>query len=437
MKTDRDGFTEIEDRITQLANPGILPGLGRLSCLLSKLGHPERQFRVFHVVGTNGKGSTAAFLSAILQKAGLRTGLYTSPHLVSVGERIRLNGAVVETALWKEELDQIAAALRFWPNGMRYPSFFELMTALSFLMFARLKVDTAVLEAGMGGRLDATTIHPNVEVTVITDIAMDHARYLGNDEKLIAWEKMSVIRRSGKAVFTGGRTLFNDLFRKVCSMRSATGWVLSECTSTVPVKEDVRGTVFDCVTPCRTLEGLEIGMAGRHQIKNCVNAIAAVDMAGTPYSGVSDENILLAAADCFWPGRLEVRTWKGRRVLLDGAHNPHALETLANALRDIDIRPSDVTVVWTMMKDKDIGACVNLIPFLGSRVICAGIPGNPRCFPQNDMAAFIAGRTGIVEVDARDNVLDAMNEATLQEGTILCCGSLYLVGQCRRIMEHE
>ncbi len=437
MKTDRDGFTEIEGRITQLANPGILPGLGRLSCLLSNLGHPERQFRAFHVVGTNGKGSTAAFLSAILQKTGFRTGLYTSPHLVSVGERIRLNGAVLDTSLWKEELGEIEAALRVWPNGMLYPSFFELMTALSFLMFARLKVDTAVLEAGMGGRLDATTIHPKVDVTVITDIAMDHARYLGNDEKLIAWEKMSVIRRSGRAVFAGGRTLFNDMFRKVCSMRSATGWVLSECTVTSPVKEGVRGSIFDCVTPCRTLEGLEIGMPGRHQIRNCVNAIAAVDLAGKPYSCVSDENVMRAVAGCFWPGRLESGKWKGRRVLLDGAHNPHALETLVNALRDIGIRPCDVTVVWAMMKDKDIGASVDFIPFLGSRVICAGITGNPRCFPSHDMAAFIAGRTGIPQVDARDNVIEAMNEAAVSEGTILCCGSLYLVGQCRLVMEGE
>ena len=220
-------FSSLEKLIQLNSSPGIRPGLDRIKSLLDILGNPQNSFSSIHIVGTNGKGSTTAFLESILRTHGLRTGQYTSPHLVDMSERVLVNGNPLPPETWNRIVRKVIQAIS---TDIRLsndpPSFFETLTASAFLMMEEEDIDIAVVEAGMGGRLDATNLLGKVLLSVITPIAMDHAEFLGNSIKEIAFEKFSVIRNRGRAIFSGGGKDLEDLFLQVCAEKNAKGTIL-------------------------------------------------------------------------------------------------------------------------------------------------------------------------------------------------------------------
>ena len=208
-----NSFNELEEKLAMLAGPGINPGLGRISRLLLLLDNPERKFKAIHIVGTNGKGSTSVTIASILKESGYTVAVYTSPHLISPGERLVINGKKISPDRWQNSLLKVEELIKEDSSlSEKPPTYFEIITAIAFFIIAEEKVDIAVVEAGLGGRLDATNILKNVILTLLVSISIDHTEYLGNSLREIANEKFAVLRKDVPAVFQGGDDYLNSLF---------------------------------------------------------------------------------------------------------------------------------------------------------------------------------------------------------------------------------
>ncbi|NCC96928.1 MAG: bifunctional folylpolyglutamate synthase/dihydrofolate synthase, partial [Synergistales bacterium] len=222
-------YEEVDSYITALSSPGINPGLERVSALLDLLGNPEAKFPSVHVVGTNGKGSTSAMIDSSFRAAGYRSALYTSPHLVHFGERLLVNGEPVSSALWMDSLKKIGLVIgenEFFRDNR--PTYFEILTVAAIFLMSKSSLDVAVVEAGMGGRLDATNRLSDVRLSVVTPIAMDHCEYLGDSLDAVAGEKFAVVRPCGKAIFAGdGDGRLSDRFASLCDEIGAE-WIVAD-----------------------------------------------------------------------------------------------------------------------------------------------------------------------------------------------------------------
>ncbi|HKU28606.1 MAG TPA: Mur ligase family protein, partial [Candidatus Sulfotelmatobacter sp.] len=331
----------------ELANtPSHKFDLEHMRVLLQALGHPEKKFPSVLIAGTNGKGSTAATLASILRASGLKTGLYTSPHLIRINERIRISSEQIEDddfARLHGEVDKLAESLVERSELPWHPSFFEMMTAIAFTHFARERVDVAVLEVGMGGRLDATNVVDPL-VSVITDISLDHQKYLGNTVSEIAREKAGIIRHGGTVVTLPQQPAANDVIGNAILELDATG--ISAVAYVPPVSPASTQYVLPSgktaeVRSCYPLEvmGRQIvvktPLVGRHQLRNLALAIAAADQIskkGLP--GITAESIELGIRETAWPGRFQVleSTNQWPEIVLDVAHNPAGAWALRSAL---------------------------------------------------------------------------------------------------------
>jgi len=328
-----------------LQKHGIKLGLDNMRALMERLGHPERSVRCLHIGGTNGKGSTAAMTASMLQAAGYRTGLYTSPHLVDFRERIRIDQSLIPERQVADLTERLQAVLS--PDLV--PTFFELTTAMAFLYFAEAAVEVAVLEVGLGGRFDATNVVEPM-ACAITTIALDHQEYLGGTERSIGFEKAGIIKPGVPVVLgrVAGEAL--TVIREIARERAAPMMELERDFSAVgpgPERFAYRG-------PARAVDNLACALAGRHQLDNAACALALIEAAEGRGITVSDTAVRQGLQEVLWEGRLE---WVGQHpaVLLDGAHNPAAAQELAMYLGGwLASRPeSRLILVWGMMRDKD------------------------------------------------------------------------------------
>ncbi len=367
--------------------------LAHMHALLEALGHPERRFRSVLIAGTNGKGSTAATLASILVTAGHRTGLYTSPHLVRINERIRVNGepiadadfGVVHERVEREAQRLVAAGELPW-----HPSFFEILTAMAFEQFARVPVEMAVLEVGMGGRLDATNVVDPL-VSVITDIALDHQKFLGNTLAEIAGEKAGIIRPGGVVVTLPQHPAANEVLGRAILERNARA---VNAASYVP---DFTPNSTDNRQPATgnyelTVMGERITIAsplrGRHQWRNLALAVAAAEELDRSGIRISAGEIERGIRVTRWPGRFQIVQKGGREYVFDVAHNPAGAWALRAALseRYPDCR---LTFVFGVMRDKAIEEIARILFPLGERVI-ATRADNPRSADPEEIRAAAA-----------------------------------------------
>lgn len=325
-----------------LQKHGIKLGLHNIRTLLDRLDRPERRYRSIHIAGTNGKGSTAAMVAAILTAAGYRVGLYTSPHLVDFRERIRVNGAMIPEDRVSELVDRLRLAARDLPV-----TFFELSTALAFQYFADATVDVAVLEVGMGGRYDATNVVEPV-ATAITTIALDHEEYLGNTLEKIANEKGGIIKPQVPLVMGRIDQGPAQVIRDLATQRQAP---LYELGHTFSVRE--AGGVFDYDGILGSHRGLICPLQGRHQLDNAACALALVEVAARAGITVPAVAVQTGLASTQWEGRLEVAD-QNPTVLLDGAHNPEAAQALGAFLAKFRLEHPgrQVALILGMMRDK-------------------------------------------------------------------------------------
>ncbi|MGB8063325.1 MAG: folylpolyglutamate synthase/dihydrofolate synthase family protein [Candidatus Sulfotelmatobacter sp.] len=453
----------------ELANtPSHKFDLEHMRVLLREMKHPERTFPSVLIAGTNGKGSTAATLASILRASGLKTGLYTSPHLVRINERIRMNGVeIVEisddefTAL-HGEIDKIAGRLVERGELPWHPSFFEMMTAIAFAHFARGRVDVAVLEVGMGGRLDATNVVEPV-VSVITDISLDHQKFLGNTVGEIAREKVGIIRRGGVVVTLPQLPEANDVIGNTILDLDAVG--VSAVQYVPPVSpgsgdylvaitgesrgekerltaedaEKCNGGVFYRY-PLQVM-GTEIlvetPLVGRHQLRNVALAIAAAEeLSKKGFAGITPASIERGIRETRWPGRFQVIPARAGlpQLILDVAHNPAGAWALRSALSErYDDRP--LVFVFGAMRDKAISEMTEILFPLATRVI-ATRPENPRAASAEEIREAVR-RTG-TEVETIPEVKAALETALAgAEGkaVVVVTGSIYLVGEAMRLLE--
>src|SRR5690349_8755728 len=355
--------------------------LAHMRVLLDALGHPERRFRSVLIAGTNGKGSTAATLASILHAAGHRTALYTSPHLVRINERIRINDHEIsdpDFALIRDDVERASLALVEAGRLPWHPSFFETMTAMAFLHFARSAVDIAVLEVGMGGRLDATNVVEPL-VSVITDISLDHQKFLGDTIGQIAREKAGIIRPQGVVVTLPQHPEANDVIGHTILERDARAVNAVPYVPPLSPGADVSAGAETSYT--LTVMGREIRvdspLIGRHQLRNIALAIAtAVELDGVGLR-VTPEQIERGIRETRWPGRFQVvRDSSGREFILDVAHNPAGAWALRAALSQrYEDRP--LVFVFGAMRDKAISEIAEILFPLAECVI-ATRADNPR-----------------------------------------------------------
>ena len=422
--------------------------LAHMRVLLQAMQRPEGMFPSVLIAGTNGKGSTAATLASILRASGLKTGLYTSPHLVRINERIRINGIEISDdafARLHREVDLIAEQLVEHAELPWHPSFFEMMTAIAFAHFAREHVEIAVLEVGMGGRLDATNVVDPL-VSVIADISLDHQKFLGNTVGEIAREKVGIIRPAGVVVTLPQLPEANDVIGNTILELDATG------VSAVPYVPPVSPASTDYQVssseknssplyryPLQVMDQeilVETPLVGRHQLRNVALSVAAAVELSRKFGGVTAKSIERGIRETRWPGRFQVLPARAERpeTVLDVAHNPAGAWALRSALSE-RYHDHRLVFVFGAMRDKAISEMTEILFPLAQRVI-ATRPENPRsALPEEIQQA--ASRTG-TEIEPVAEVAAALERAYSVAGThgiVVVTGSIYLVGEAMHLLK--
>ncbi|HXE92043.1 MAG TPA: folylpolyglutamate synthase/dihydrofolate synthase family protein [Terriglobales bacterium] len=429
------------------ATPSHKFDLGNMRVLLEALAHPERKFSSVLIAGTNGKGSTAATLASILEVAGHRTGLYTSPHLLRVNERIRVMGEEIsddEFAKAHERVEEAAQKLVTAGSLPWHPSFFEMLTAMAFEHFARTGVRLAVLEVGMGGRLDATNVVEPV-LSVITDIALDHQKFLGNTIAEIAREKAGIIRPGGVVVTLPQHPEANDVLGNTILERDARGVNAVPYVPPVSPGSELETRNWKRETDFRSHYPLEVlgstitvdsPLAGRHQLRNLALAIAAAVELNAQGFALTARDVERGIRETRWRGRLEMLPAAAGRpaVLLDAAHNPAGAWALRAALSEL-AGEQPVTLVFAAMRDKAIGEMAEILFPVAAHVVATRAQ-NPRSATPDEVRAA-AARLG-QEIAAEPDVPAALRRAFQfagPDGLVVVAGSIYIIGEAIETIE--
>lgn len=408
---------------------GINLGLTRIERLLELLGRPERQFRSVHIAGTNGKGSTTAMLSSVLTAAGIRTGMYISPHLDEYTERISIDGMPVSRDEFAAAIQMVAEfAERMAAEGFEHPTEFELITAAAFHHFASAGVEYAVIEVGLGGRIDSTNVI-TPEVAIITNVTLEHADKLGSELSEIAGHKAGVIK-SGKPIVT-----------------AAQGEALAVIAAEA-AKQDaplyIAGQDFSCISQNTLNErqqflfrsagheaAFTISLLGRHQLENAGMVLMAVQLLAQVEPRLTDSAVRTGLSRAAWPGRFEILAHRPD-VIVDGAHNPDGARALRVALDDL-YPDQPVVFVLGILADKDITGIVETLVKAKDRVVAVR-PDSPRAADPTALAARFAPGQAMAVESMQSGIREAVHLAG-SAGVVCIAGSLYQVGEARREVE--
>ena len=416
------------ERLYRRRSFGIRPGLRMTARILEKLGDPQAAYRVVHVAGTNGKGSVSAILESMLRAAGLRTALYTSPHLVRFNERFRVDGDPIADPLLAEILQALEKpAAEAAQELSREATFFEYTTAAAFEFFRRAQVDIAVVETGMGGRLDATNV-VKPELTVITRIGMDHTMYLGNTLEEIAMEKCGIIKPRCPLV---SGSMDDEAFAVVARSASAAGVTHVPAAETVSIKIVSAGWSGQKVrieTQAASYGGVDFPLVGEHQVENLATAVAAAealaDAAGVP---LREEHIRSGTAKVEWPGRCQVLR-EQPLVVLDGAHNPGGARVLARTVARLS-KGCPLGLVVGMCNDKDVRDFLAEFPCAGGRLWAVAID-NERSMTPGELRSIAEGLGWQSCESDIGTALDEAERWSADTGGVACVtGSLFLAGE--------
>lgn len=433
-------YPETLNYFEALERIGIKLGLENIKKLLSLSGNPESELDFIHIAGTNGKGSTAAFMAEILKASGYRVGLYTSPHLVRFEERISLNGIPIS----EERLAKLATYYRDLIEKEKdfSPTFFEVTTALAFKYFAEEKVKIGVMEAGMGGRLDATNVI-KPEAAVITSLSQDHVQYLGQRLADIAGEKFSIIK-PGVAVVAGvGQKILKEKLKEICARNKNPLTLLGKDIQYRLFKSDLTGQEFE-IHPHTQLDyghsskwlgvgaRLKIKLLGLHQLDNAVLAIAGVEILRERGYNITLPQLREGLRNTSWPGRFEKVSTRPY-IILDGAHNLEAVKKLKEALRYYFPRRG-IVLVLGIMADKNWPLMVRTLAPLARLVITGQVSGERAC-PSEKLGqeALRFTKEVIMSSSIREALATALDRAS-EEEVICVTGSLYVVGEAKQAL---
>jgi dihydrofolate synthase/folylpolyglutamate synthase len=425
METQKTPYQEAVGYLYSLQKYGIKFGLSKTANLLKAFGNPHEGRAYVHIAGTNGKGSVTAFIASIMKEAGLRVGVYTSPHLVRFTERFRING---------EEIGQDTAAglideLRRVVVPTAPPTFFEATTAVAFIYFARQKTDLAIMEVGMGGRLDATNVMTPL-VCGITNISLEHQGFLGRRLVDIAGEKGGIIKKGVDVVTAAEKSSVINVLKAIALERGAPLWRVGKDVRyrTTPSGLDYRGLGL-------RIKGLHLGLPGLLQTRNAALALGIIERLGEKGIRVSEEDIRKGLQNTAWPGRMHL-VGTNPTILLDGAHNPGALRVLARSIK-AGFQYRRLILVIGVMADKAIGEMMRIIVPLADYLICTRPVYYRAADPEVLMAkAAPIGRPGETAPLLTDALARA-REVAGPEDLIVVCGSLFTVGEALTYFDPE
>jgi dihydrofolate synthase / folylpolyglutamate synthase len=409
-------------------------GLQNTETLLSKLENPQTTFPSVQIAGTNGKGSTAVLLDSILRAADIRTGLYTSPHLVSITERIKVDGKEISPADFARLASLVSSTCEKLVSDKvldALPTFFEQVTAIALTAFRDAKIDLAILETGLGGRLDATTCAA-AKTVAITPVAMDHETYLGDTIEEVAGEKAAIIRPGVDAVIAPQPPAVREVIMRQCERTGVTP-IFVENRNTIDevtadgrlrVSFEVPGYRYDCT---------QLGLRGRHQIINAAVAVAVVEVLRTKGINIPRTAVVHGLERAEHQGRLELIPGEPP-ILLDGAHNPAGAQTLRDYLDEFARRP--LTLVFGAMRDKKLREIGEVLFPAADAVVLTEIE-NPRTASVEllqDIASEFVNASKVITAKSSREALRLAREKTTAEGMICCAGSLYLIGEMRNTL---
>ncbi len=400
-------------------------GLHNMEKLLGLMGDPHKKLRFVHVAGTNGKGSTSAFIANILMEAGYRTGLYTSPYIQRFTERIRIGTQEIS----REELAGITAFVKKCADQMEamgdnHPTEFEIVTAVAFEYYFRKACDIVVLEVGLGGRFDPTNIIETPELAVITTISYDHTDRLGETLPQIAFEKAGIIKHRGDVVIYSQSREVEQVFEEACTQRGAHLY-----------KTDFSGMVLHEFGPDGQIfswggyDRLEIGLLGRHQINNALVAVRAAEIMSENGFDISQNDVRKGLAKAKWPGRLEI-IQKAPVFIIDGAHNPEGAAVLRRFLNEY-FPGKPVTFIMGVLSSKDYQSMISTV-LPGCKRLFAVTPDTPKALPAASLADAAASYCNDIQIsDTIEEAVRTCIETAAPDEIICAFGSLYYIGAVR------
>lgn len=422
----------------------VQPSLDRVKSVLDYLGNPEKAYETIQITGTNGKTSTARMIEALLREKGLRTGRFTSPHLVNVRERICINGHALTNQEFLDVYDEVAPVVELvdqmsLAQGGPRMSFFEVLTVMAYAAFATAPVDVAVMEVGMGGRWDATNV-VNSTVGVLTNVALDHQKWLGATTRDIATEKLGILNPGATLVVGQCDPEIDELVMTTAAQVGVPVRKEGRDLEVLGTEAAVGGQLVTLRTPAAVYEDVPLAMLGLHQARNAALALTAVEafFGGAALDGRVVETAWMSLSS---PGRLEVLR-SSPRIIADGAHNPAGAEALAAALPEYV--QGSVVAIFSAMADKDVDAVLGELEPVVEHLVVMELAGNPRAMALEELEAVAVDVFGRDRVHTADTLLDAIDTAAgLAEAhsedpmvapAVLITGSLYLVGQARQLL---
>lgn len=426
MKT-ADHYNQCIEAMFGLRRFGIKLGLSMIQTVLDGLGNPHEQLNTIHIAGTNGKGSIASMLASILGRSGYTVGLYTSPHLVRFNERISINGRHITDADVVSAYEAVKLALK----GPRELTFFEYSTAMAFYTFGRQKVDWAIIETGMGGRLDATNIiHP--VLSIISNISLEHREYLGNTIAQIAFEKGGIIKENTPVITGAKQKSAISVLKDIAYKRSAPFHRMGEAFR---VRRGQDNTFSYFGIHNTEIKHLRTGLQGNHQIDNAAIALASCELLSELAPNLRIDKIKDSIENSHWPGRLEIVS-ENPFILLDGAHNIAAARNLSQFLSK-SFKTSRIILIVGILSDKPYKEMLKSMLSVCTKVILT-CPKNDRGLPPETLYSVAKGFVG--DATTIDNVGDALKYAMglASEKDVICiAGSLYVVGEAKEHLEKK
>ena len=404
---------------------GSRPGLERVRELLDRMGCPEKALKYVHIAGTNGKGSTAAMTASILQNAGYKTGLYTSPHIYRFHERIRVNGVDISD----EDLAAITEYVKPHAEAMAdHPTEFELVFCIAIEYFKRVGCDIVVLEVGMGGAFDATNVIEAPEVAVITNIGLDHTEVLGDTVEKIAETKSGIFKEGGRAVVYRSTPSVEKVFEDICAQRNVS-LKKADFEGLNLRSRSLEGQVFDC----GHRKELFLPLLGDHQLHNAAVVLSIADTLIEQGWNITEEHIRDGLRDTRWPGRFDIMR-RDPLFIIDGGHNPQCIEALVTNIRDYLVGKR-LIILTGVLADKDYADMYKPVMAYAEQFVCI-TPPNPRKLDAALLAEYLQqrGAKAVPCQSIEEGVRTAIQLAGA-DGVVLSFGSLYSIGSIRDALE--
>ncbi len=425
-------YEEAIEYIESIQKFGSKLELYRITRLLGKLGNPQDELKIIHIAGTNGKGSTCAMMSSILQAQGYSVGLYTSPHLESYTERIQISRQNIIEHDFAEVTEVIKrTSLEMLQQGEGHPTVFECLTAMALYYFYQKKVDFVVLEVGLGGRYDATNIIKAPLLSVITAIGMDHVEFLGDTIEKITYEKAGIIKEKCPVVlYYQSETVYN-IINDICQKMNSHLFYIQEQELEI-LHQTLYDTIFTVSNKYFSYEHIRLSLIGNYQVQNACTALLAVEALRAQGILIDPQSVYRGLQEVYWHGRMEIFS-VDPMVILDGAHNADGIHALKNIIMTY-FPHMKVTLLFGVLQDKSYRQMLEiLLPVIHTVVVTQ--PNNDRALSASSLGAEVSQYPVTLHIEKDiDHAVRLALEITKKEEILICAGSLYLIGDVRRIL---